>query len=60
MNKENVVQNFSSLNLTELQILVKIQNDLNTFRSDEAKENLQRLITEKLELADQLYSIINH
>ena len=60
MNKENVVQNFSSLNLTELQILVKIQNDLNTCNTIEAKAALQKLITEKLDLADELYTIINH
>ena len=57
MNKKNLVQSFSKLNLDELTILVKIQNDLNTYSTIEAKEALQKLISEKLELANELYKI---
>lgn len=60
MNKKKVVQEFSSLNLSELKILVKIQNDLNNYGTIEAKAALQQLITDKLELADELYSQIYH
>ena len=60
MEKGKVVQSFSSLNLSELKILVKIQNDLNTCSTIEAKAALQKLITEKIDFADELYSLINH
>lgn len=60
MNKKKVVQEFSSLNLSELKILVKIQNDLNNYGTIDAKAALQQLIADKLELADELYSQIYH
>ena len=60
MDKKKVVQEFSSLNLAELKILVKIQNDLNNYGTIDAKDALQQLITDKLELADELYSEIYH
>jgi hypothetical protein len=60
MDKKKVVQEFSSLNLSELKILVKIQNDLNNYGTIEAKAALQQLITDKLEMADEFYSQIYH
>mgnify|MGYP003654726625 FL=1 len=57
MNKGNVVQSISKLNLDELHILVKIQRDLHNYDTAEAKATIQQLITDKLELADELYKL---
>tara|TARA_R110001606_G_scaffold78255_3_gene181045 strand:+ start:2888 stop:3067 length:180 start_codon:yes stop_codon:yes gene_type:complete len=59
MNKKNVVQSFSKLNLDELHILVKIQRDLHNYDTAEAKASIQELITSKLELSGELYKINN-
>lgn len=59
MNKKNVVQSFSKLNLDELHILVKIQRDLHNYDTTEAKASIQELITSKLELSGELYKINN-
>ena len=57
MNKKNVVQSFNKLNLDELHILVKIQRDLHNYDTAEAKATIQQLITDKLELAGELYKL---
>jgi|TARA_R110000744_G_scaffold41870_1_gene94949 hypothetical protein len=57
MNKGNVVQSISKLNLDELHILVKIQRDLHNYDTAEAKATIQQLITDKLELAGELYKL---
>tara|TARA_R110001632_G_scaffold16065_1_gene52411 strand:- start:2211 stop:2390 length:180 start_codon:yes stop_codon:yes gene_type:complete len=57
MDKKNVVQSISKLNLDELHILVKIQRDLHNYNTLEAKDAIQQLITDKLELADELYKL---
>tara|TARA_R110000796_G_scaffold10997_1_gene36758 strand:+ start:51 stop:230 length:180 start_codon:yes stop_codon:yes gene_type:complete len=57
MDKKNVVQSISKLNLDELHILVKIQRDLHNYNTIEAKAAIQQLITDKLELADELYKL---
>ena len=59
MNKGNVVQSISQLNLDELHILVKIQRDLHNYDTAEAKASIQELITSKLELSSELYKINN-
>ena len=59
MDKKNVVQSISQLNLDELHILVKIQRDLHNYDTAEAKASIQELITSKLELSGELYKINN-